>query len=201
VLVGLPPTPQELAAFEADPSPAARAAVVDRLLASPHFGERGARHALDLVGYAETRGHEFDYLLPNAWQYRDYWVRALNRDVPYDRILTEHVAGDLLPEPRRAEDGVGDESVLATGFWYLGEEVHSPVSPRADQCDRLAGRIDALGRGFLALSVACARCHDHKFDAITQRDFYALQGFPLSGARLRSTFTWSSPTNSLCGPA
>src|SRR5262249_41643435 len=118
-LTGLPPTPEEIGAFLADTSPSATERVVDRLLASPAYGERWARHWLDLVRYAETRGHEFDYPVPNAWHYRDYVVRAFNADVPYDKFVREHVAGDLLPAPRRHPGRGFDESVLGTGFWFL----------------------------------------------------------------------------------
>jgi cytochrome c553 len=184
-LVGLPPTPEEIDAFLADRSAAAEARVVDRLLASPRFGERWARHWLDLVRYAETRGHEHDYTIANAFQYRDYVIRALNADVPYDRFVVEHVAGDLLEAPRRHPTRGFNESVLGTGFWFLGEEVHSPVDVAADEADRFDNRIDILTKTFLGLTVACARCHDHKFDAIRARDYYALYGFlQSSGYRL-----------------
>jgi len=180
-LIGLPPTPAEVAAFLADSSPDAEARVVDRLLASPHFGERWGRHWLDLVRYAETRGHEFDAVIPHAYQYRDYVIRALNADVPYDRFVTEHVAGDLV-KPRLHATAGFNESILATGFWFLGEEVHSPVDIRQDQADRFDNRIDVLGKAFLGLTVACARCHDHKFDAISTKDYYALFGIVESSA-------------------
>jgi Protein of unknown function (DUF1549)/Protein of unknown function (DUF1553)/Planctomycete cytochrome C len=175
-LIGLPPTPAEIDAFLADPSPEAERKVVDRLLASPHFGERWGRHWLDLVRYAETRGHEFDAVIPNAYQYRDYVIRALNADVPYDRFVREHVAGDLLPDPRWHAAERFNESILGTGFWFLGEEVHSPVDIRQDEADRFDNRIDVFGKAFLGLTVACARCHDHKFDAIATKDYYALFG-------------------------
>lgn len=175
-LTGLPPTPAEVEAFVADTSPEALARQVDRLLASPRFAEHWARHWLDLVRYAETRGHEFDHQIPNAWQYRDYVIRALDADVPYNRFIHEHVAGDLLPEPRRNAEGGFDESILGTGFFFLGEEVHSPVDVRQDEADRIDNRIDVLGKTFLGLTIACARCHDHKFDAISARDYYALYG-------------------------
>jgi cytochrome c553 len=176
-LVGLPPTPGEVDAFVRDASPGALARVVDRLLASPRFGERWARHWLDLVRYAETRGHEYDEIIPNAHQYRDYVIRALNADVPYHRFVAEHIAGDLLPRPRLHPAEGFNESVLGTGFWFLGEEVHSPVDTRQDQADRFDNRIDVMTKTFLGLTVACARCHDHKFDAISTRDYYALFGF------------------------
>jgi len=176
-LIGLPPAPAEVEAYLADTSPNAERTVVDRLLASPHFGERWGRHWLDLVRYAETRGHEFDAPIPNAFQYRDYVIRALNADVPYDRFVREHVAGDLLADPRRHPTERFDESILGTGFWFLNEEVHSPVDIRQDQADRFDNRIDVLTKAFLGLTVSCARCHDHKFDAIGTRDYYALFGF------------------------
>ena len=176
-LIGLPPTVEEVDAFVSDSSPDAYEKVVDRLLASPHFGERWARHWLDLVRYAETKGHEFDYPAPNAWEYRDYVIRAFNADVPYDQFVIEHIAGDLLPEPRLHPVDRFNESMIGTGFWFLGEEVHSPVDTRQDQADRFDNRIDVLSKTFLGLTVNCARCHDHKFDAISSRDYYALFGF------------------------
>jgi hypothetical protein len=184
-LIGLPPSPEETDRFANDDSSDAYARVVDRLLASPAFGERWARHWLDLVRYADTRGHEFDHPIPNAWQYRDYVIRALNADVPYDQFVREHVAGDLLDRPRRHSSEVFNESILGTGFWLLGEEVHSPVDVRQDLGDRLDNRIDVLTKTFLGLTVSCARCHDHKFDAISSRDYYALFGI-LEGAGPRS---------------
>ncbi|HVS39621.1 MAG TPA: PSD1 and planctomycete cytochrome C domain-containing protein [Gemmataceae bacterium] len=175
-LTGLPPTPEEIDAFLKDDSPDAYEEVVDRLLASPQFGERWARHWLDLVRYAETRGHEFDYPIPDAYQYRDYVIRALNADVPYDQFVTEQIAGDLLEKPRLNPTDGFDEAILGTGFWFLGEEVHSPVDLSQDQADRFDNRIDVFGKTFLGLTIACARCHDHKFDAISQKDYYALFG-------------------------
>ncbi len=176
-LIGLPPEPALVAAFMADPSPTARARVVDDLLARPQFGERWARHWLDVVRYTETLGHEFDFEIPNAWRYRDYVVRALNRDVPFDQFAKEHIAGDLLTAPRRDPDTGGNESVLATGFYWFAEQTHGPVDPRKHQADRIDNQIDVLSKAFLGLTVACARCHDHKFDAIRSRDYYALFGF------------------------
>jgi hypothetical protein len=183
-LTGLPPTPEEVAAFQRDDSPAAFARVVDRLLASSAYGERWGRYWLDLVRYAESRGHEMDPDIPNAHQYRDYVVRALNADVPYNRLVLEHLAGDVLPDPRLDPKTGANESVIGTGFWHLGEEVHSPVDIRQDQADRLDNRIDVLGKAFLGLTVACARCHDHKFDAISTKDYYALYGL-LEGSGYR----------------
>ncbi len=177
-LTGLPPTPAEIEAFVQDSvlrTPhSALETVVDRLLASPHFGERWARHWLDLVRYAETKGHEFDSPIPNAYLYRDYVIRAFNADVPYDKFLTEHVAGDLVKEPRTNPADKSEESIIGTAFWFLGEEVHSPVDIRQDEADRFDNRIDVFGKTFLGLTIACARCHDHKFDAISAKDYYSL---------------------------
>ncbi len=187
-LIGLPPSPEQLAAFLSDRSPDAREWVVDQLLASPQFGERWARHWLDLVRYAESRGHEGDYIIPNAYEYRDYVVRALNADVPYDAFVREHIAGDLTTKPRRNLERGFNESILGTGWAFLGEEIHAPVDTRQDENDRIDNRIDVLSKTFLGLTVSCARCHDHKFDAITQRDYYALAGFFISSGQRLARF-------------
>jgi hypothetical protein len=186
-LIGLPPSPAEIEAFLADEAPDAYEKVVERLLDSPHYGERWGRHWLDLVRFAETAGHEYDFDLPDAWRYRDYVIRALNEDVPYDQFVREHVAGDLLPQPRRHPTEHTNESILATGFWLLGEAAHSPVDVRADEADRIDNQIDVFGKAFLGLTVACARCHDHKFDAISTRDYYALAGY-LESSRCQRAF-------------
>jgi len=175
-LTGLPPTPEELDAFLADSSAGAFERVSDRLLASPHYGEKWARHWLDLARYAETRGHEFDFRIPNAWEYRDWLVRAFNADLPYDQFAIEQIAGDLLEPPRLDPTTGANESVIGTAFWWLGEEVHSPVDLRQDQADRTANKVDVFGKTFLGLTFACARCHDHKFDPIPASDFYSLAG-------------------------
>ena len=175
-LIGLPPTPEEIDAFLKDTSPDAYEQVVEKLLASPHYGERWGRHWLDLVRYAETHGHEFDFEIPDAWRYRDYVIRAFNADVPYDRFLTEHLAGDLLPNPRRNPKDGSNESLTATGYWYFHEALHSPVDVRKDQADRIDNQIDVFGKTVLGLTLACARCHDHKFDPIATKDYYALFG-------------------------
>ncbi len=176
-LLGLPPTPEEVEAFLADAGPGAYERLVDRLLGSPHFGERWARHWLDLARYAETAGHEFDYDIPYAWRYRDYVVRAFNADLPYDQFVREHLAGDLMERPRRDQATGTNESVLGTGFFLLGEGTHSPVDVREEQVRRLDNQIDVTGKTFLGLTLACARCHDHKFDPIRQTDYYALGGY------------------------
>lgn len=198
-LTGLPPTIAETDAFVAavaasrsaagDASTGdAYAALVDRLLASPRFGERWGRHWLDLVRYAESRGHEFDSDIPNAWQYRDYVVRALNADVPYDQFVVEHLAGDLLSQPRTNAATGANESILGTGFWFLGEECHSPVDIRQDETDRVDNKLDVMSKTFLGLTLACARCHDHKFDPLSTRDYYALSGFVLSMSYRQAAF-------------
>ncbi len=183
-LTGLPPGLDEVSVFLADTQPGARGRVVERLLASPHFGERWARHWMDLMRYAESRGHEGDYTIANAWHYRDYLVLAFNADVPYDRLLVEHLAGDLVPEPRLRPGTDINESVVATGWAFLGEENHSPVDIRQDECERVDNKIDVFSKTFLGLTVSCARCHDHKFDPIRAQDYYAMSGFFLgSGFR------------------
>lgn len=186
-LIGLPPTPAEIDAFLSDDSPRAFAKVVDRLLASPHYGERWGRHWLDLVRFAETAGHEFDFDMPEAYVYRDYVIRALNADVPYDQFVIEHIAGDLLAQPRRHPAERFNESILGTGFWFLGEAKHSPVDIRADEAERMDNQIDVLAKAFLGLTVSCARCHDHKFDAISTKDYYALTGY-LESSRYQRAF-------------
>ncbi len=189
-LTGLPPTAEQTQAALADTRPDAEARLVDELLSSPHFGEKWARHWMDLVRYAETYGHEFDYPIPHAYQYRDYLIRALNADVPYNQLLREHVAGDLLANPRRHVEHGGNESVIGTGFWFLGEALHAPTDVRGDLSTRIENQIDVFSRAFLGLSVACARCHDHKFDPISKEDYYALYGILNSSHRAES---WIDP--------
>ncbi|AGA25599.1 DUF1553 domain-containing protein [Singulisphaera acidiphila] len=186
-LTGLPPTPAEVEAFLADESPRAFEILADRLLASPAYGERWARHWLDLVRFAETAGHEFDYDAPDAFRYRDYVVRALNADLPYDQFVVEHVAGDLVNPPRRHPSEGFNESILGTGFYFLGEGTHSPVDLREEEASRVDNQIDVLSKTFLGLTVACARCHDHKFDAISTKDYYALSGY-LQSSRHQHAF-------------
>ena len=175
-LIGLPPSPAEVKEFLEDKSIDAYTKQVDRLLASPHYGERWARHWLDLVRYAETAGHEFDYETPDAWRYRDYVIEAFNEDLPYNRFVIEQLAGDLLPKPRIHSDG-SNISVVGTGFYFLGEGTHSPVDLRDDQAIRIDNQVEVISKTFLGLTVNCARCHDHKFDPIRQADYYALSGF------------------------
>jgi hypothetical protein len=168
-LTGLPPTSAEVEAFLADPAPDAWAHVVDRLLASPHYGERWGRHWLDVVRYADTGGFEADHPYPNAWRYRDYVIRSLNADKPFDRFLQEQVAGDeLWPKDKNA--------VLATGMYCVGPALsESAMVPNQLEYEWLTDAADTTGAAFLGLTFGCARCHDHKYDPITQKDYFALQ--------------------------
>ena len=176
-LTGLPPTLSEIDNFLSDNSDNSYQTVVDRLLESPHYGEKWARHWMDLVRYAETCGHEFDYPLENPHEYRDYLIRAFNQDIPYDQILQEHVAGDLMTSPRLNPEEKFNESIIGTGFWYFHEAVHAPTDPKVDNADRMENQLDVFGKTFLGLTIGCARCHDHKFDAISEKDYYSLAAY------------------------
>lgn len=185
-LTGLPPTPAEVNAFVKDGSPEAYERLVDRLLDSPRYGEKWGRHWLDLMRYAESFGHEFDFNIPHAWKYRDYVIRAIQDDVPYDRFVSEHVAGDLI-EPRIHEETKVNEAVKATGWWYMHEQTHAPTDIRTHESDRFDNQIDALSKTFMGVTVACARCHDHKFDAISDEDYYSLVGY-MQSSRLQEAY-------------
>ena len=176
VLTGLPPSPAEIASFEADVSPDAFAKVVDRLLASPRYGEHFARHWMDLVRYADTHGSEGDPAIPQAWRYRDYLIRAFNADVPYDQFVREQLAGDLLKTPRLNAAEKLNESALGTGHFRMIEHGFQPVDTVDEQVRNVDNQIDVVSKTFLGLTVSCARCHDHKFDAISQADFTAFYG-------------------------
>ncbi|MEP6754204.1 MAG: DUF1549 domain-containing protein, partial [Chthonomonadales bacterium] len=176
-LTGLPPTVKDVNDFLADKSPSAYEKLVDRLLASPHYGERWARHWMDLVRYAETDGHEFDFDKPGAFEYRDYLIRTFNSDVPYNQFIHEHLAGDLLSNPRIDPKTGVNESLVATGLWWLGEGKHSPVDLQVDLAEHIDNQVDVLSKAMLGLSMGCAKCHDHKFDAISTKDYYALCGY------------------------
>lgn len=180
-LHGLLPPTERVAEFVASNDPESWPKLVGELLASPRFGEHWGRHWLDLVRYSETYGHEFDYAVPEAWRYRDYVIRALNADVPYDQFAREHIAGDLLDEPRLRPETGTNESLIGTGFWFFSEQTHAPVDVLQHDADRTDNMVDVYSKTFLGVTVACARCHDHKFDAIGTRDYYALTGI------LRST--------------
>ena len=181
-LRGLPPTPAEIARFVGDETPTAYADLVDRYLDSPHFGERWARHWMDLFRYSESHGSEGDPDTPLAWRYRDYLIRAFNGDVPYDQLIREHVAGDQLREPRLNVDDRLNESIIGTAHYRLIEHGFQPVDPWEDRVKWADNQVDVVSKAFLSLTVSCARCHDHKFDAISQKDYYSLFG-TLYGAR------------------
>ncbi|MEY3026029.1 MAG: hypothetical protein RLZZ238_926 [Planctomycetota bacterium] len=169
-LTGLPPTPEEVAAFVADESPDAFERLVDRLLASPHYGEKWARHWLDIVRYADTNGFERDSDKNSAWKYRDFVVRALNDDMPYARFVKAHVAGDELPDR-------DFDTLVATGFFRLGlwdDEVPDLKQALADDLDSM---VDTTARTFLAISMNCCRCHDHKGDPIRQKEYYQFAAY------------------------
>jgi hypothetical protein len=169
-LTGLMPTPAERDAFLADPAADAYERLVDRLLRSPRFGERWAQHWLDIVRYAETEGFKLDKLRPEAYRYRDYVIRACNDDLPYDRFLSQQLAGDEL-EPDNPD------ALIATGFYRLHPEESNGSNYRLIRQDILDDITDVFGTTFLGLTVGCARCHDHKFDPLLQTDYYRLQAF------------------------
>ncbi|MBU6301341.1 MAG: DUF1553 domain-containing protein [Verrucomicrobia bacterium] len=172
-LVGLPPTEEEMAAFLQHASPAE--SMIDRLLESPQFGEHWATYWLDLMRFGETGGYVRDYPIPQAWRYRDYVIRAFNQDLPYDRFLQEHVAGDLLPPRLNAALQI-NEAPLGTGFLRLMEVSSTASDVGIEEAQIVENQIDTLSKAFQGLTVACARCHDHKFDAISTADYYALFG-------------------------
>jgi hypothetical protein len=182
VLTGLPPTPLQIAEFVEQAAsdqgkPAALERLVDSLLSSPQFGERWARHWMDVVRFTETHGNEWNYEVHHAWRYRDYLIRAFNADVPYDQFVREHIAGDLLAHARWNEQENFNESVIGTAFYRFGEVNHDDcISLREIGFDLADNQIDTLTKAFQATTVACARCHDHKLDAISSRDYYALLG-------------------------
>jgi hypothetical protein len=187
ILVGLPPSPHEVEGFLAEYAAQPQAAyddLVDRLLDSPHFGERWARHWMDVVRFTETHGNEWNYEVHHAWRYRDYLIRALNQDVPYDQFVREHIAGDLLPQPRWNQQQQFNESVIGTAFYRFGEVNHDDcIGLRKIGFDIVDNQIDTLAKAFQATTVACSRCHDHKIDAVSTRDYYALLGI-LRSSRL-----------------
>jgi mono/diheme cytochrome c family protein len=171
-LIGLPPTVEEIEAFVADTSPEAFAKVVDRLLASPHYGERWGRHWLDVVRYADTAGDNSDFPIPQMFRYRDWVIGAFNRDLPYDQFVREQLAGDLLTGGTTQE---AHERIIATGYLANARRFGSTVDDYPQHLT-IEDTIDNLGRAFLGLTINCARCHDHKFDPITAADYYALYG-------------------------
>lgn len=169
-ITGLPPTYEEIEAFVADESPNAYEKLVDRLLASPQYGERWGRHWLDLVRFAETNSFERDGDKPDAWKYRDYVIRSLNEDKPYDQFLIEQLAGDELPNAT-------PETIIATGYYRLGVWDDEPADPLQAEYDHYDDLVNTTGKAMLGLTVNCARCHDHKIDPIPQTDYYKLVAF------------------------
>ncbi|MFM7121521.1 MAG: DUF1549 domain-containing protein, partial [Gammaproteobacteria bacterium] len=190
-LIGLPPTGEELAAFLADDSPRAMERVVDRLLASEHFGERWSRHWLDVARYTDDLGGTVSPVIaPNAFRYRDWVVRAFNADLPFDQFVRLQLAGDLITEPT-------DDYVLrlgGLGFQGLGQRFSGNAVGMAKKkvADELDDRVDTVTRGLLGLTVSCSRCHDHKFDPIPTRDYYALAA-AYNGADLSTEVPLASP--------
>jgi hypothetical protein len=169
-LIGLPPTPEQIDAFVTDRSPDAFEKLVDRLLASPHYGERWARHWLDLARYAESDGFEHDAVRPHSWRYRDYVIQSFNADKPYDRFIREQVAGDeLWPEDR--------DALIATAFNLLGPDMVDSADQIQRRLNTLNDMTDTTAAVFLGQTFGCARCHDHKFEPFTQRDYFSLQAF------------------------
>jgi hypothetical protein len=192
VLTGLPPTPQEIADFTKacegkEGRHAAIQGLVDRLLASPHFGERWARHWMDVVRFTETHGNEWNYEVHHAWRYRDYLIRAFNDDVPYDQFVREHIAGDLL-KPRWNEREKFNESPIGTAFYRFGEVNHDDcIGLPSIGFDLVDNQIDTVSKAFQATTIACARCHDHKLDAISTRDYHAMLGILRSSRQVAHT--------------
>ncbi len=172
-LTGLPPTGDEVEAFLADRDANAYEKVVDRLLASPHFGERWGRHWLDIARYAESSGKTVNMNYPHAWRYRDYVIAAFNGDKPYDQFVKEQLAGDLMPtdDPKKKA-----ERMIATGFLAIGAKTLNEQNGLQFELDVADEQIDVTTQAFLGITAACARCHDHKFDPIPQKDYYALAG-------------------------
>jgi hypothetical protein len=173
-LTGLPPTPAEVDAFLADRAPGAWERVIDRLLASPSYGERWGRHWLDVARYADSNGVDENLVYTQAWRYRDYVVGAMNRDLPFDKFIQEQLAGDLLPSTGNELEDVA--RLAATGYLSLGPKMLAEDDPVKQELDIIDEQIDTLGKTFLGLTLGCARCHDHKFDPLPQTDYYALAG-------------------------
>ncbi len=174
-LHGLPPSETEIADFLADDSPEAFRKVVDRLLESPRYGERWGRHWLDLARYADSTGNDEDHRYPYAWRYRDYVIDSFNRDVPYDRFVTEQLAGDLLPAP--PGEPVNRRGIVATGYLALGAKAIAQQDKKKMLYDVWDEQLDVLSKSMLGLTLSCSRCHDHKFDPLLQRDYYSIVNF------------------------
>jgi hypothetical protein len=187
-LTGLPPTLEQTQAFLADESPEAWPRLVDGLLASPHFGERWARHWMDVVRYSDTYGYEWDIPAKGAWRYRDYLIRAFNDDVPFDQLVREHIAGDLLEQPRIDPVDQINLSRIGPMFFQMGEKRHGDSSEfDGIHQEMLDNKIDAFSKTFQAQTIACARCHDHKLDPVLQLEYYALGGVFMSSRWVTNT--------------
>jgi hypothetical protein len=191
-LIGLPPTPVEAEEFVSDASPEAFAKVVDRLLNSPRYGERWGRHWLDVARYAESSGKQVNFNYPHAWRYRNWVIAAFNADKPYDRFVNEQVAGDLLPAKDARQQA---EQLIATGLLAIGPKPHNERNALQFGMDVVDEQIDTVSQAFLGLTVACARCHDHKFDPIPMRDYYALAGIFRSTATYYGTVSFIQNAN------
>lgn len=172
-LIGLPPTPEQMEAFQHDDSPQAVERVVDRLLGSKEFGERWGRHWLDVARYADSNGLDENFTYYDAWRFRNYVIDAFNKDKPFDQFVREQIAGDLLPSASRKQR---DEQITATGFLVVGPKVIGGSDKEQGRMDAVDEQIDTVGKAFLGLSLGCARCHDHKFDPVPTKDYYALAG-------------------------
>lgn len=180
ILTGLPPTPEVVKAFVDDKSPEAYNQLVDRLLASKAFGERWARHWMDWYRYAESHGSEGDPRIPYVQQYRDYLIRALNDDVPYDQLLREHLAGDLMASPRVNKELGINESAVGPAHLRMVPHGFGVTDAYGEQITFTDNQIDVIGKAMMGVTVSCARCHDHKFDPISQKDFYRFYGMMVS---------------------
>lgn len=182
LLTGLPPKPGEVAAFLSNPDfDAAYAREVDRLLDSSHFGEEWARHWMDVVRYSDTYGYETDAEIKGSWRYRNYLIRAFNEDIPFDQLVREHIAGDLLSQPRIDAARKINESMIGPTWFQMGENRHGDsLMFNGIHQEMLDNKVDTFSKAFQATTVACARCHDHKYDAIAQQDYYALGGVFMS---------------------
>ncbi|WP_373650396.1 PSD1 and planctomycete cytochrome C domain-containing protein [Schlesneria sp. DSM 10557] len=184
-LIGLPPTPKEIASYVSDDRPDALERVVDRLLASPAYGERWGRHWLDVARYADSNGLDENIAHGNAWKYRDYVIDSFNRDKPLDRFIVEQLAGDLLSA---GDETQRHEQLIATGLISIGPKVLAEVNEAKMRMDIIDEQIDTVGRVFLGLTLGCARCHDHKFDPIDTADYYGLAGI-FKSTRTMETYT------------
>jgi hypothetical protein len=175
-LTGLLPTPDEVAEFVADASPDALERLIDRLLASPRYGERWGRHWLDLARYADSNGLDENLAYANAFRYRDYVIRSMRADKPYDRFLIEQIAGDLLEVSTAESDADRFDPLIATGFLCLGAKMLAEDDPVKMQMDIIDEQVDTIARAVMGLTMGCARCHDHKYDPLTTEDYYGLAG-------------------------